>query len=41
MRKMKNVLANVAASAAGPLPAELHRKLRAHRWDRNPTSWSQ
>ncbi|HMD41812.1 MAG TPA: aldo/keto reductase [Candidatus Acidoferrum sp.] len=41
MRKMKNVQANVAASDAGPLPAELHRKLRAHRWDRNPTPWSQ
>ena len=41
MRKLKNVEANCAASAAGPLPAELHRKLVAHRWDRNPTSWSQ
>ena len=41
MRKLKNVEANCAASAAGPLPAELHKKLRAHRWDRNPTSWSQ
>jgi aryl-alcohol dehydrogenase-like predicted oxidoreductase len=41
MRKIKNVEANAGASAAGPLPAELHKKLRAHRWDRNPTSWSQ
>jgi aryl-alcohol dehydrogenase-like predicted oxidoreductase len=41
MRKLKNVEANCAASGLGPLPAELHRKLRAHRWDRNPTSWSQ
>jgi aryl-alcohol dehydrogenase-like predicted oxidoreductase len=41
MRKLKNVEANCAASAAGPLPADLHKKLRAHRWDRNPTSWSQ
>jgi aryl-alcohol dehydrogenase-like predicted oxidoreductase len=41
MRKIKNVEANCATSAAGPLPAELHRKLRDHRWDRNPTSWSQ
>jgi aryl-alcohol dehydrogenase-like predicted oxidoreductase len=41
MRKLKNVEANCAASAAGPLPAELQKKLRAHRWDRNPTSWSQ
>jgi len=41
MRKIKNVEANTGASAAGPLPAELHKKLHAHRWDRNPTSWSQ
>lgn len=41
MRKLRNVEANCAASAAGPLQAELHKKLRAHRWDRNPTSWSQ
>ncbi len=41
MRKLSNVEANCAASTLGPLPTELHRKLRAHRWDRNPTSWSQ
>jgi aryl-alcohol dehydrogenase-like predicted oxidoreductase len=41
MRKLKNVEANFAASAAGALPPELHKKLRAQRWDRNPTSWSQ
>jgi len=41
MRKRKNVEANCAASPAGPLSAELQKKLRAHRWDRNPTSWSQ
>lgn len=41
MRKLKNVEANTAASVAGPLPPELHQKLRAHRWDRNPTAWSQ
>ena len=41
MRKIKNVEANCAASAAGPLPGELSKKLRGHRWDRNPTSWSQ
>ena len=41
MRKIKNVEANTGASAAGPLAAELHNKLRAHRWDRNPTTWSQ
>jgi aryl-alcohol dehydrogenase-like predicted oxidoreductase len=41
MRKQKNVEANVRASAAGPLPGELHKTLVGHRWDRNPTSWSQ
>ena len=41
MRKLKNVEANCAASAVGPLPTDLHKKLRAHRWDRNPASWSQ
>ena len=41
MRKIKNVEANCAASVAGPVPAELKKKLREHRWDRNPTSWSQ
>jgi aryl-alcohol dehydrogenase-like predicted oxidoreductase len=41
MRKLKNVEANCDASAVGPLPQALHEKLRAHRWDRNPTSWSQ
>ena len=41
MRRVKNVEANCAASTAGPVSADLHQKLRAHRWDRNPTSWSQ
>jgi aryl-alcohol dehydrogenase-like predicted oxidoreductase len=41
MRKLKNVEANIKAGNSGPLPAELHGKLRAHRWDRNPTTWSQ
>jgi aryl-alcohol dehydrogenase-like predicted oxidoreductase len=41
MRKRKNVESNLAASDKGPLPAELHAKLRAHRWDRTPTYWSQ
>jgi aryl-alcohol dehydrogenase-like predicted oxidoreductase len=41
MRKLKNVEANCAASVAGPLPEPLHRKMVGHRWDRNPTSWSQ
>jgi aryl-alcohol dehydrogenase-like predicted oxidoreductase len=41
MRKINHVESNVAASAAGPLPEALHTKLRAHRWDRQPTKWSQ
>jgi aryl-alcohol dehydrogenase-like predicted oxidoreductase len=41
MRKATNVEANVAASAAGPLPPELIAQLRSHRWDRTPTEWSQ
>jgi aryl-alcohol dehydrogenase-like predicted oxidoreductase len=41
MRKTKNVEANVSASDAGPLPAELLAELRRHRWERSPTSWSQ
>ncbi len=41
MRKTENVEANTAASDAGPLPPDLVGKLRKHRWDRKPTSWSQ
>ena len=41
MRKLRNVEANVAASDAGALPGELHTRLRAHRWERRPTEWSQ
>jgi aryl-alcohol dehydrogenase-like predicted oxidoreductase len=41
MRKRRNVESNIAASDQGPLPTPLHKQLRAHRWDRNPTSWSQ
>ncbi len=41
MRKLKHVEANIAASEAGPLPQELHEKLRHYRWDRSPTKWSQ
>lgn len=41
MRKIRNVEANVAASDAGPLPEAVHEQLRAHRWDREPTNWSQ
>jgi len=41
MRKLKHVEANLAASEAGPLSDDLHTRLRAHRWERTPTSWSQ
>ena len=41
MRKRKNVAANIAASDAGGLEADLVERLRPHRWDRQPTSWSQ
>ncbi len=41
MRKLHHVEANVAASDAGPLPPELHKKLRKFRWVRKPAPWSQ
>jgi aryl-alcohol dehydrogenase-like predicted oxidoreductase len=41
MRRTENVAANTAVSDAGPLLPELIARLRQHRWDRKPTSWSQ
>ncbi len=41
MRKLSNVRSNLTASNAGALPADLLATLRGHRWDRNPTKWSQ
>jgi aryl-alcohol dehydrogenase-like predicted oxidoreductase len=41
MRKERNVLANTSVSDGKFLPEELFQKLRAHRWDRQPTEWSQ
>jgi len=41
MRKTRHVEANIAASDAGPLSAELLELLRPHRWVRFPKSWSQ
>lgn len=41
MRKLAHVQANIAAADQGPLPQDLHTKLRQHRWDRTPTDWSQ
>jgi aryl-alcohol dehydrogenase-like predicted oxidoreductase len=40
MRKRPHVRQNIDTSDAGPLPGELRDALRAHRWDRTPTSWS-
>ena len=41
MRKLRNTEMNIASSDEGGLSADLIQKLRAHRWDRQPTSWSQ
>lgn len=41
MRKLQHVEANCAASDGMLLSDELLAKLKAHRWDRTPTSWSQ
>ena len=41
MRKNKHVESNMAASEKGPLSDDLHLELRKHRWDREPTEWSQ
>jgi|GEM_PF-3669091 len=39
--RIKNVEMNISTSDAGVLSADLVQKLRAFRWDRKPTSWSQ
>jgi len=41
MRKIKNVEVNLASSDGKKLQESLLSKLRAHRWDRSPTVWSQ
>ena len=41
MRKSSHVKSNIAASDAPPLSRELLATLRQHRWDREPTEWSQ
>ena len=41
MRSRRHVQANADAAAASPLGADLVEQLRAHRWDRMPTAWSQ
>ena len=41
MRKLEHVDANTATSDGQTLPADLMTELRNHRWDREPTEWSQ
>lgn len=41
MRSPEHIRSNFAASDAGPLSASLISRLRSHRWDREPTWWSQ
>jgi aryl-alcohol dehydrogenase-like predicted oxidoreductase len=41
MRQVRNVTANMMVSDGIDLSEELLAQLRTHRWDREPTSWSQ
>jgi aryl-alcohol dehydrogenase-like predicted oxidoreductase len=41
MRSVRHVEANIAASGKSALSPELMDQLRTHRWDREPTAWSQ
>jgi aryl-alcohol dehydrogenase-like predicted oxidoreductase len=41
MRKLRHVRMNMQSADDGPLPADLMTELRKHRWDREPTDWSQ
>lgn len=41
MRKLNHVKSNVSTSDGKGLPQDLLKKLKEHRWDRQPTSWSQ
>jgi aryl-alcohol dehydrogenase-like predicted oxidoreductase len=41
MRRKGHVLSNIAASQAGPLDGALLAELKQHRWDRQPSWWSQ
>jgi aryl-alcohol dehydrogenase-like predicted oxidoreductase len=40
MRKLEHVRENIALSDQGPLPSDLLRELKRHRWDRKPAPWS-
>lgn len=41
MRKENHVRSNIATSDGAALPDDLLEELRRHRWDREPTEWSQ
>jgi aryl-alcohol dehydrogenase-like predicted oxidoreductase len=41
MRTLKHAEANIATSDGKKLEESLRLKLKEHRWDRNPTEWSQ
>ena len=41
MRKANHVRANLGCSKDSALPASLLSELKQHRWDREPTEWSQ
>lgn len=41
MRQVRHVETNIASSDQGTLPPDLQAQLRAHRWERRPTVWSQ
>jgi len=41
MRKERNVLMNTGLSDGKGLSEDLYAELRNHRWDRQPTIWSQ
>lgn len=41
MRKQAHVRANIATSDGKGLPRDLLAELKKHRWDREPTAWSQ
>jgi aryl-alcohol dehydrogenase-like predicted oxidoreductase len=40
MRSIPHVHSNIATSDAGPLDAPTLERMREHRWDRTPTTWS-
>jgi aryl-alcohol dehydrogenase-like predicted oxidoreductase len=41
MRKIRNVRANMGVSDGNDVSEELLAQLKGHRWDREPTEWSQ